>query len=497
MLLFAFGFAWMMIYTERWELWRNKKRTLVCLGMVILPALIVYPLFLPWAQSRNLSPSEWQPQTVPQWIEWLLDRHEAKEAFVIQGFEDQLLNYGDTIINDYTLAIPILAIIGVFFWMRRQPAFGGFILISFGLQGLLAANWRDNDTLFTYFLPSFMLIAYAAGYGANVVWDGLRNILQKYEKPSPKILKSVIGSMVIFVMLVLPIYQYNHTYELRYMESISGYSLVGEQTEAGVSTGKWRTTLKAGDMGDRLASGMDLLPPNAVLIADWEQVTIFWYYQKVENRRTDIEIVYPIEKLRDYENSDRPICVSRTINIAEVSSLPMEAWHPTSYDALTCLNRAPQFELLPRMTPIGRSLSIHDTQQPQIELAGYWIKETNFAVGRWMPMVLSWRALADLDENYSISLRVLDENWNLIAQWDTQFPVTGMYPTSYWSEGEVVQDYHELDIPLDMKAGRYLWGVVVYRIRPDGLFENLVSFKDDGSMDEFIFGGTFEVFPRE
>ena len=64
-----------------------------------------------------------------------------------------------------------------------------------------------------------------------------------------------------------------------------------------------------------------------------------------------------------------------------------------------------------------------------------------------------------------------------------------MYPTSRWSPGEVVRDYRELTLGPDLRAGRYLWTVVVYRRLPDGSFQQL---KDrQGNVE--ILGGTLAV----
>lgn len=489
MLIFAFGFLILMVYNEGGVLWRRKGRTVACLAMVLLPTLIVYPLFLPWIQSRNLAPSEWQPQTVDQWIEWLLDRHEAKEAFATDDIDNQLKYYWDTLLNDYTLWVVAVAVLGMLVLTRQQPATSVFLAISFLLQGGLAANWRDNDTLFTYFLPSFMLIIYAYGHGLNFLWDKVQALLRlaakrKDEMRLPFRFQFLPVAFAGLVLVGLPVYQFDHTYDLRYTESLYGYALVGEQTDPGVATGMWRTTLKAGDMGERLAARMDELPQDSVLLTDWEQVVIFWYYQKVEERRPDLEIVYPVEKLAWYEDGERDICVSRHI-------IAGEEWHPTNVGALVCLQNTPDFAVPAAMTPLGTSLA-HADGVPQLELAGYRLDSTTFRAGNYVPIELVWRALADLDINYSVSLQIRTEDWQLYWKQDIQNPVIGMYPTSRWVEGEVVRDYHEFFIPLDMPAGRYIWGVVVYEVLPQGGFVNL----RDSNGGEFIFGGTFEVQAR-
>ena len=211
----------------------------------------------------------------------------------------------------------------------------------------------------------------------------------------------------------------------------------------------------------------------------WEQVTILWYEQQVEGQRPDLEIVYPIERHADY--AERPVCLARHV--------PVDAnWHPTNVGALICLYSEPGTDLPERVTPVGTSL--HDSEgTPILELVGYQLEIKPYNTGAHVPLIITWRALTDVPHDYSISLHLLDEAWNSAWSRDIQSPVMGMYATSRWVEGEVVQDYHEIDIPRDLPSGRYLWTVVVYRQLEDSTFEHLRDAEDNVN----ILGGTLVV----
>jgi hypothetical protein len=234
-------------------------------------------------------------------------------------------------------------------------------------------------------------------------------------------------------------------------------------------------------MGDRLAAGMADLPEDAVVISDWEQETVLWYRQKVEGVRPDLELIYPIDRLADYADGDLPVCLSRTLPVGE-------EWHPTSVGALACLSREPVMESPEGFTPLGTALFTPEGE-PRLELSAYRLDAATFSAGRYVPILLSWRALADHPEDYSISLHILTEQWESVWSQDISAPVLGMYPTSRWVEGEVVQDYHEFAIPREMPPGRYLWTVVVYRQLEDGSF---VQLRDANGNIE-VLGGTLEV----
>jgi hypothetical protein len=484
--LFALMIGIMVIYYERAELMRNWRRTLICVALVILPALVIYPLFLPFVRARELSPLLWQPTTASDWIDWLLERHVlTNEALVFDNLNNiasQLQIYLQTIINDYTIAVIPIALIGFVALLRREPVNGLFLLISYLLQAFLSANWRGNDRQFTYYLPSFVVLIYAYGYGLYALWEWMttpsfslffaRWLLKGKEAlKTPTYVSNGIGgkTLLCVLMFIVPILQFANTYPQQRMNSVYGVPL-----------DLWRETLKTGDAGARLTSGMNDVPQNAVIAADWEQVTMLWYRQQVEGVRPDLTILYPIERYTEF--ADRPVCLARLLPVSE-------EWHPTNVDALICLNREPVMTLPENITTLGTILNTPDGTE-QLELSGHNLSGSRFTAGTHVPLLLTWRALAQMDADYSLSLRILDESWQqVLPSADIAAPVMGMYSTSRWTMGEVVQDYHEIDIPPDMPAGRYLWTLVIYRQQDDGTFVQL----QDAQGNVNILGGTFEV----
>lgn len=73
----------------------------------------------------------------------------------------------------------------------------------------------------------------------------------------------------------------------------------------------------------------------------------------------------------------------------------------------------------------------------QIRLIGYdWIPETT-------EIVLYWSALATIQKDYSVFVHILNRDGDLIAQADGP-PISGDYPTSWWSPGELIVDRRQL-----------------------------------------------------
>ena len=96
-----------------------------------------------------------------------------------------------------------------------------------------------------------------------------------------------------------------------------------------------------------------------------------------------------------------------------------------------------------------------------LALVGYDLSPAQATVGGKVDITLHWQARAKPAGDYAVSVQVLDETGQLVAQHDST-PVGGNYPTSYWAAGETVLDQHSVALPKDAKPGAYLVVVVVY-----------------------------------
>lgn len=469
--LFGPGLALLILLVERGRLWRKPRRTLICLGLTLVPAVAGYALFLPWAQGRGLSLLNWQPQTAAGWLDWWLERHILTGYALSFGaspsssLAERLALYALILWRDHTLVIPLAALIGAGTLLRRRRAAFVFLGVSFLLTAAFAANFRGNAHQFTiFYLPSFVILIYTFGIGAGE----LINWVQRRAE-AQRIVRRAATVALAVVLLAVPAFQFSQSYRPRRLDATFGAPL-----------DIWRQILKTGTLGERLAAGMADLPADAVVIGDWEQATILWYYQQVEGRRPDLEIVYPIERLADYLGGRRPVCLARSAPVGP-------EWRVSSTGALACLARQHARTLPAGVTPIGAALYTPD-KQPVLELAAAHLAAPTYRPGAYAPLTLVWRAAGERRPDYQISLHILDEQWQ--QRWAADSgPVLGIYPTARWAAGEVVQDYRELTIAPDLRPGRYLWTVVVYRQLAGGGFEQL----RDAQGNVEVLGGTFEV----
>jgi len=94
----------------------------------------------------------------------------------------------------------------------------------------------------------------------------------------------------------------------------------------------------------------------------------------------------------------------------------------------------------------------------QIELVGY----TRDCMTPACTVTLYWRAQDTPDADYTVFVHLVGEDGQIASQHDGR-PVGGLYPTTMWKAGEVVEDRHPLSLPTDIPSGDYRLLVGLYQ----------------------------------
>jgi hypothetical protein len=86
-----------------------------------------------------------------------------------------------------------------------------------------------------------------------------------------------------------------------------------------------------------------------------------------------------------------------------------------------------------------------------------------------------WQAERGELEDYSVAVHLVEEvalqsQENILAQSDATHPVSGWYPTSRWTPGEIVKDSYLLELPEE--AEPVAVRLAMYQIGEGGEFEN-------------------------
>lgn len=93
----------------------------------------------------------------------------------------------------------------------------------------------------------------------------------------------------------------------------------------------------------------------------------------------------------------------------------------------------------------------------KVMLLGCDLEPVHARAGDAVHISLYWQALAEPTEDYLVSVLMTDEAGNELFE-VLRTPVDGEYPTSLWSEGEVVRDRFDLIVDPSIPVGRHrLW----------------------------------------
>jgi 4-amino-4-deoxy-L-arabinose transferase-like glycosyltransferase len=100
---------------------------------------------------------------------------------------------------------------------------------------------------------------------------------------------------------------------------------------------------------------------------------------------------------------------------------------------------------------------VHIVYNGQAELVGYSLSRKSVWPGESLPLTLYWRALAPMDEDFSVYIHLHDaQTRKVIGQWDA-YPGNGLHPTRLWRVGEIFADEYRVPIRADAVGPRLAW----------------------------------------
>lgn len=90
----------------------------------------------------------------------------------------------------------------------------------------------------------------------------------------------------------------------------------------------------------------------------------------------------------------------------------------------------------------------------QIRLLGYELETKRLAPGETLSLSLYWQALKEIDQDYWLLIRIVDEEGEVPLTKDGS-PSAGRYATDLWKKGEIIPSQHRLQLPLEVQPGLY------------------------------------------
>jgi hypothetical protein len=121
-------------------------------------------------------------------------------------------------------------------------------------------------------------------------------------------------------------------------------------------------------------------------------------------------------------------------------------------------------EVPPREPPAVKALDIEHSVKAylddKVKLLGYNI-ESSFLPGHGIHLDLFWHTLQPMEEDYTVFIHLISGE-DIWGQKDN-LPGDGFYPTTLWTQGEIVRDQYDLMVSPDAPPGKYWLAVGMYQ----------------------------------
>jgi hypothetical protein len=452
--------------------WRpsSLRALAVPLALMLLPLLLY--AYVPWAGARGLPPGSWLVNTPGAFVEFLLDRGYTSQIRPDAAFGGRLAEEAQVLVRSFGPLGALLGLLGIGVSLARDRRLGVVLLLAFVPQAILGASYllESNYQLprhWVFYLPGFLIWAVWLGFGLDAIVGRLR-LVATYRTA---VLALVIGVMVL----------------VQSGTAWARSAILLVRAEAGAETmDDWRQDFQRSPVAERFGRlAMQLAAPGSIIVCDWEQATVFWYFQRVEGLRPDLTIRYPIERLdetlAEVRSSGQTVYISRTLPGVESRGVTSSV--------------GPLLQVWPVLSPIPASVGSFTALQFEggLALRAVELHGSAFRPGGVVPFTLTWRTDTPLTEAYAVSVRLLSPDGAVLAAQDERHPALGTSPTTAWHPAQFVGDYHELPLGSRLQPGRYQIQILPYRVDP---IQNLHQL--DGSGRPTVEGALIpiQVEPR-
>jgi hypothetical protein len=420
-----------VVYATLNHAWRLfTPRTVAVAVAAFVGPLVGIHLYVPvrWAQIHGVAMS-W-----PQFTDLVLGTQfsAALRWGAILGDPGRWSVYLRTLLQQYPGPALLLAAAGVVYlaWKgastRSHPTWkaGIFLLLAFAACVAFGLSYYVPDVSL-FLIPSHMVVAVAIGLGVSALRRVLDRVFQAGGLALSAIRTRLGAALTLTLVGMLPV---NLVWlNMPRVDKSNAFDLYD-----------WGTYVLAQD-----------LPPNSVILADSEKIAPLDYLQSVEHVRSDTETgVFPDEDSTRTE-LERLLAEGRPVLLARFLPGLEGTYHLRSLGPLAEVSTAALVEL-----PA-------DVQRENVDLGdgtrlvAYRLDADVLERTDSLRLTLFWQAGERSAENLNVRLRLVGPTGHVWIETKGRPPVNGLYPTGGWTSGEIVSDFHQIDLEGQLPPGSY------------------------------------------
>ncbi|MCX7683502.1 MAG: DUF2723 domain-containing protein [Anaerolineae bacterium] len=393
-------------------------------------AFLLPLVYLPIRGAMNAPLAPEGLDTIPGFLHHFLARGFAGDMFAFANGVDlpQRLTLVPTLFSfQFNLPLLAIALIGLVTLLRWQWRLFVLMAGAWAVHTFVTITYRAPQTV-EYLMPAYLPIAIAIGLCPA--------LLSRCLVPLPG--RSLFTALLCALLLWAGVLN-------GWEHAPSFFELARDR-----STRQIASTL------------LEAAPNDALILADWHWAMPLRYLQDVEGRRPDVTIqyVWPVagkayhevweQRLRD-AGTERPVLLTHCYEFDGYTAEPLEA----------------AFILRPRpvTAPLTPPTPLSETFGEAVELVGYDLRTRSCQPGQVAEITLAWRSTGGLQATPSLTLRLVNEQGQQVAQADRRLS-TDLAP------GEVRFERLFLPLHLTLPPGQYQITVGVY-VTTEAGFEDL------------------------
>lgn len=358
---------------------------------------------------------------------------------------DRLLIYLRILLEQYPAPALGLALLGFIwlFWPKkprgRYPSWkeGVFLLMAFIAYVLFGLSYYVPDVSL-FLIPSHLIIAIGLGAGIASSCQLLQEASARFHRLAQPVRRSLNRSVILTVFGMLPL-------------SLVWINMPRVDRSHEYALYDWGRYVLQQE-----------LPPGAVILADSEKIAPLYYLQRVERMRPDTETgVFPDEESNRTElqrrlSEGRPVFLARFLPGLE-GTYHLRSLGPLVEVSPYMLTRLPSNSCL--LDSIGSETRSFGNK---ILLRGYCLDSAESRATDSLRLTLYWQADERIGQNYEVRLRLIGPQGQIWHQTKGRLPVNGFYPTGAWHPGEIIPDFHQLDLAGKVPPGEYMLQVGLF-----------------------------------